>query len=308
MFAAQPADPAAIGARGIRLTAVVGKRFSPGHGRLDDPHSAVYLPALAKATGVDFRPEILECDRGNSFTDMSAAVLPTAAAGLPVDLIVLAHAGTDYSANEVAGPQVCDQVAGPAVAFAVTDQGAIAGFTATRLATLSLSRPDVARVAVVACEQNVSTFVTEQTDLQRITADAAVGLVLERATSEPDSSPDEVTTWHGRTGPSGPVPELNACWQALTGPDLTSTGRPAGSATGAGVTVVLGAGVPAQWSPPSPAGRIERAERGLAAVAVWLKVAELVESGVRGPVVLLDHEPATASVAGCYLHLPVAAA
>lgn len=272
MLALAPPELRADPAAGVMLTALLGRRFGVGSDRLDDPASSQYLPALGRQTHIEFRPDIM-AGTGNNFVRMCSAVTIDLLAGVPADLIILAHASNDLAPNAMAGPMIAAGIAGHPVALSITDQGSAAPFTALELARLSLGRRGVHRVVVLVCDQQTSPFITEQAPAEMVDGDGVVGMVFER------SGLGSSAIVQQRITEAGSRAALDEVFGAV--------------ARAEPLTVITGPGVDPAWVPPRGDCTVLRGPVGRPATSVWSALVDMTPGEVPGsdlPVVLLDQQ------------------
>ncbi|MEH1166481.1 hypothetical protein V6V47_13950 [Micromonospora sp. CPCC 205539] len=245
-----------------------------------------YLGDLVVNYGRAYRPEVLRDARPVSFAAMAAQIVGD---GPSVDLVVLAHAKPDVDPRLSAGCLLTETLPGAPVAFAVSEQGRVAMFTALRVASAYAASEPFARVLVMAFDQRAVPWqVAEREAVPGI--DAAVALVFDRV---PPGDPGGVLLWqHNGVAPDAVGDRLAADLAELAG--RTNPTCP--------VRVLAGPGVPPDALPPS----LDRSDAvswaGPMATSVWPAAA----TGA-GPLVLVEYDDRFGYLSLCRLDLPDAA-
>jgi hypothetical protein len=130
------APPAPAGQ--LRLRQVARREFDHGAAIADRPgqraHLREYLSDLVRPYGTPLREEALARGEGHSYGEMAAALISaTVSPREPVDLVALAFSVPDVRPGRATATYLSEICPGRPFAFAVTDQGAAAAFTALRL-------------------------------------------------------------------------------------------------------------------------------------------------------------------------------
>ncbi|MEU3859152.1 hypothetical protein AB0F03_17540 [Streptomyces sp. NPDC028722] len=189
------------------------------------------------------------------------------------ELVVVAYAAPDFEHSQLVASCVQELLPGEPLAFALSDQGALAPFSALRTGVEYARRCGFRRLLVLAVDQSSQPFAVPAEHPGAVRADAAVALLFE---------------WSGAAAPvrgmgqqPWPAPGPVAPWDA----ELPLV-------AGAGVrTAVPGVWPWATWAGP-----------GQPATAVWSALAGLVGGGP-ARVVVADHDPERETLAHCTLDL-----
>jgi hypothetical protein len=244
----------------VRHTFVAGRPYPQAH--------QDYFTDLLAAYGMSRRPGAFEAGR-TSYQEMAAALLPELvplATGF--DLAVLAHASADA---EPGWPMCYLAGAVPAagLAFAVSDQGATAPFTALRL-VLDSARANRARLALVLIMENAAVLhdgpVPEPV---RVTQDRAVALILREGADLALESVRQLTC----------VPAKSV--RALLNDALREAGGP--------LTAILGQGLAGHVHGQVTADRVRWAAPGQPGTGIWSLLAQ-PQRDAAGCVVLADYD------------------
>ncbi|MEV6598113.1 hypothetical protein AB0M36_14710 [Actinoplanes sp. NPDC051346] len=269
----------------LAITRMVSMTFPVGRTRLDDDVSLDFMPDVARAAGVGFRPEVIRRP-GNTFAAMTEALVPelgTLAGG--VDLALLAHVTPDAVPSEVAGPVITAALPGEPSSFAVTDNGLSAPYTALALAQRYARRCGFHRIVLFLFDQASSPFDIEASPVQRVDGDAAVALVLERP-GPGDAGGFEVRQESG-VAANDVAARLTESWREL------SAGTPA---------LFLGPGVDADWAPPVDAARVHHLAAGFPGTGVWRALGDHWNRSESQTAVLMDYDPACGDLSVCRVH------
>lgn len=132
-------------------------RFFDGDSPLArDPVLGEYLGDLVRPYGVGLRTELLAAGIGHSYGEMGEQLIRDSVAdGQEVDLLVLAHAVPDVRPGRSTALYLSALCHGRPQAFAISEQGAAAAFTASRLAGEFLRGGDCRDALVLVLEQSV---------------------------------------------------------------------------------------------------------------------------------------------------------
>jgi len=118
-----------------------------------------------------------------SYGEMAARVLEGCGAGAePVDLMILAYTNTEFFTLESAGSFLVDVFPSTKTAFAVTEQGRLAPFTALQLAKGFLGEKGFEKAAVVAIEQSAVPLISDH-DAEIPVGDVAAAILMTRGTA-----------------------------------------------------------------------------------------------------------------------------
>jgi 4-hydroxymandelate oxidase len=120
-------DPLSISRAGRRV-------FEADSAEALHPDLRVFLSDLTRPYGLGPREDLLAAGAGQSYGEMSAALLTEVLpGGDPLDLIVLAFAMPDVRPERATASYLSHLCAGAPMGFAICDQGTAAAFTALRL-------------------------------------------------------------------------------------------------------------------------------------------------------------------------------
>ncbi|MBU2665896.1 hypothetical protein KOI35_20505 [Actinoplanes bogorensis] len=127
-----PAAPARTGR--LRPTQVIVRHFEPDPQPYSgDPLLEEYLSDMTALYGRRFDRDRHAASARVSYTEMADRLVAELDVTGPVDLVVLAHATSDADPRRVTACYLNELLPGDPLAFAVSDQGPIAPFTALRL-------------------------------------------------------------------------------------------------------------------------------------------------------------------------------
>jgi hypothetical protein len=210
----------------------------------------------------------------NSYSRMSARVLPELTGPEEPDLVVIAHAIPDCDPSRSISGYLEQSLAGQPLIFAVTEQGRTTPFAALRLAQDLAQWGEYRRTAVVALDQGTVVYGDPGLAAMDIGTDHAVGLLFT------DDGPIRVSVLRQLTGIA---PDQAGAVLARELADLALTGD---------VTVLCGD--PTVDIHSGPDIRQRRATDGQLCTAVWSELAhELAASApMRRTVVAVEYEPA----------------
>ncbi|MEU8180121.1 hypothetical protein AB0B85_01800 [Micromonospora sp. NPDC049044] len=265
---------------------MISQTFDTGGTRLDDPVTTAFLPAVVASGGLAFRPGALERP-GNTYSAMIERLSPAfAELRGPVDLVVLAYATPDAVPGAVAGPLATAVLPGNPSAFAVTDQGVAAPFTALALAELYAARTGLERIVVLLLDQASFPYEVPDSPAVRVDGDAVVVLVLERPGADDGRGGYEIQQDSGV--PAAEFTErIGRLWKQLADDEDTP--------------VLFGPGVDPAWSLPISAVDVRHVAPGQPGTGLWREAAARHSGTARGTVVLIDLDPSTGDLSGCRL-------
>ncbi|MFC9434469.1 hypothetical protein [Nocardia sp. NPDC057030] len=271
----------------LRLAGIEHQVF--GDGRPYTPVLLSYFADLADQFRQPYYEEYFARATPNSFTEMAAEMLPAATASAePFDLVVVAHTTPDARPGRPAC-FLSHALTGKALAFAVSEQGTAAPFTAIRLAGDYARAGGYGRALVLIVEQSFL-WNGAKTELPAGTRmpgrDSAVAVVL--AT---DGALGPVTVRHFADVAAVEVDEVvTAALRDLAASDLPTT-------------MIAGAGVEGELGVDYP---IQRAAGDLPCTGVWSGfaggLAQWTSTGQR--VVLVDYDPTLRYVSLCTMDVP----
>lgn len=164
MYQATAPAPAPVRRTGLtriplRLAKVVRHEFTGGRSDIDTPDMYDYFADLTRGHGLGHRRDRVEQVRGNTYIEMARTVLDgLVTADEPVDLAILAHAAPSFDPRVSAPVNLTAVLPGGPLAFAVSGQGALAVFTALRVAAGYVRRHDYQRVLVLAMDQGTMPY------------------------------------------------------------------------------------------------------------------------------------------------------
>lgn len=240
----------------------------------DEVHTkrlGVYLTDLLGQYKVGLEPGALERG-GQSYGEMAEALIKVAVPdGESVDLLVLAYAVPDITPGRATATYLSHVCPGRPLAFAVSDQGAAAGFTGLRLIQ-DFARTGGPRRALLLVVEQAELPYDSGLPVAVPTGHSAVALVFGDHAERLDSVSVSVS----------PVAS-DAALANQVGDQLAAS---------AGATKILGAGLAGQISARSGPGRVRIAPAGMPYTGVWWELARaLVEAETGGQFLLADYAP-----------------
>ncbi|WBB73945.1 hypothetical protein O7602_30615 [Micromonospora sp. WMMD1128] len=250
----------------LRPTQVIARRFGPDpEPYRGDPLLEEYLSDMTELYGRRFDRDRHAAAGRNSFTDMADRLVRDLDLAVPVDLIAIAHSTPDADPRRVTACYLSELVHGDPLAFAVSDQGPVAAFTALRLlGTYSGDFPGC-RALLLVLEQTTMSYEVVGARYPVPGHDAGVAVLLEPAGSDgatvhqrPDVAPTAVGTLLDELVPADAV--------VIAGPGLTA-----------------GPGRPVVRAPD------------LGAAGVWAEFARH-RAGTAGPIAVADHDPVSGTL------------
>ncbi|MGY4912939.1 hypothetical protein [Micromonospora aurantiaca (nom. illeg.)] len=248
----------------LRPTQVIARRFDPDpEPYRGDPLLEEYLSDMTELYGRRFDRDRHAAAARNSFTGMADRLVRDLDLAAPVDLIAIAHSTPDGDPRRVTACYLNELVQGDPLAFAVSDQGPAAAFTALRLlGTYSGDFPGC-RALLLILEQTTIPYEVVGARYPVPGDDVGVAVLLEPAGSDgtsvhqrPDVSPAAAGTLLDELVPADAV--------LITGPGLTARGQ----------------------AVPAP---------GLGAAGVWAEFARQ-RAGTAGPIAVADHDPVSGTL------------
>nr|MDT0656949.1 hypothetical protein [Micromonospora sp. DSM 115978] len=236
----------------LRLARIERRTFDRGGPY--DPEDGRYFTDLLTSYGMKLRAGALDEGR-NSFRDMVAGLLPRLRPYHDrFDLAILAHVTPDAEP----GWPMCyltDAVARPGLAFAISDQGLVAAFTALRIALDGVLPHTDGRAQVWVIDQCARLHDGPVPDRLRATRDSAVALVLDR-----DGGLGHLSVGQ-RTG-------------VAPGAAADRLGTVLAAGDGRATTTVLGAGLAPHVPGDGLDGRVVRPAPGTPGTGVWSALAD----------------------------------
>ncbi|MEV4050191.1 hypothetical protein AB0J55_03295 [Amycolatopsis sp. NPDC049688] len=213
------APPAGLRPFPLPLALAIRREFGPGDREIDVPELHHYFADLSRGHEIGFRPSRVTRARGNTFLAMARELLAGQLSGERIDLAVVAHAAPEFDPRLSAPVHLTAVLPGGPLVFAVSGQGALAPFSALRIAASYVRRHGFRRVLVLVMDQGVTPY-----DTPEHVGDAAAALLFEpgggralRAGVVPGVAPAAVAGFR----PPG---------TAVTGPGLARTGAWPGAA------------------------------------------------------------------------------
>ncbi|MFG1742485.1 hypothetical protein ACGFLT_31155 [Micromonospora chalcea] len=243
---------------------MIARRFDPDpEPYRDDPLLEEYLSDMTELYGRRFDRDLHAAAARNSFTGMADRLVRDLDLAAPVDLIAIAHSTPDGDPRRVTACYLNELVPGDPLAFAVSDQGPAAAFTALRLlGTYSGDFPGC-RALLLVLEQTTMSYELVGPRYSVPGHDVGVAVLLEPAASDgttvhqrPDVSPAAAGALLDELVPADAV--------LIAGPGLT-VGRPA---------------------VPAP---------GLGAAGAWAEFARQ-RAGTAGLIAVADHDPVSGTL------------
>ncbi|MEU6542807.1 hypothetical protein [Streptomyces sp. NPDC046859] len=254
-------------------------RFAPGAAAapyVPDPELEAFYAELGAPYGLSFDREGYAAAPRRGSVELALGALD-ALGGLPAgqapQLVVVAYATPDFVHAELAASCVKGRLPGGPLAFALSDQGPLTGFSALRVAVEYARRRDLTRVLLLAVDQSTQPFPVP--DAAAAHTDSAVALLLD---------------WGGGGAPVGGMGQ-----GPVAAADTFAGWDPA-------VPVVAGARLAeAACRLPAYGAPVAVAAPGLPCTGVWTALLDAVVRGVTGPVVVADHDPGPGRLAHCTL-------
>ncbi|WP_103349359.1 hypothetical protein [Amycolatopsis sp. CA-128772] len=207
------APPAGLQPFPLPLALVVRREFGPGDREIDVPELHHYFADLSRGHEIGFRPSRVTHARGNTFLEMAREVLAGHLSGERIDLALVAHAAPEFDPRLSAPVNLTAVLPGGPLVFAVSGQGALAPFSALRIAGSYVQRHGFRRVLILIMDQGVTPY-----DVPDRIGDAATALLFEpggdrevRSAAVPGVAPAAVAGFR----PPG---------TAVAGPGLARTG------------------------------------------------------------------------------------
>ncbi|MCM4081427.1 hypothetical protein [Paractinoplanes hotanensis] len=256
----------------LRPAQVIVRRFAPAPDPYqDDPLLEEYLSDMTALYDRRFRRDRHAASSRVPFTEMADQLVRDLETPGPVDLVVLAHATPDADPRRVTACYLNEQLPGDPLAFAVSDQGPVAPFTALRLlGTYSGDFPGC-RALLLVMEQTTIPYDVTGARYPLPLHDIGVAMVLEPAGSDGIA--------------------VHQC------PDV------APEATGALLRELVPAEIPLITGPGLAGGAPATTVRDLGAAGVWAEYAHR-RAGVSGPVAVADRDPVSGTVCVAVLPAP----
>ncbi|MFI2714430.1 hypothetical protein ACH495_30355 [Micromonospora sp. NPDC018662] len=257
-----PAPPIRTGR--LRPAQVIARRFGPvPEPYRPDPLLEEYLSDMTASYGRRFDRDRHAAASRNSFTEMADRLVRDLDLAVPVDLIAIAHSTPDGDPRRVTACYLNELVHGDPLAFAVSDQGPAAAFTALRLlGTYSGDFPGC-RALLLILEQTTMSYEVVGSRFPVPGHDIGVAVLLEPAGSDgatvhqrPDVPAEAAGTLLDELVPADAV--------LIAGPGLT-TDRPVVSAP------------------------------DLGAAGVWAEFARC-RADTAGPIAVADHDPVSGTL------------
>ncbi len=263
MFLSTAPDAARSTGR-LRPAQVIVHLFDPAPDEYqDDPLLEEYLSDMTALYGRRFRRDRHAAGGRISFTEMADRLVRGLEVAGPVDLIVLAHATPDADPRRVTVCYLNEQLPGDPLAFAVSDQGPVAPFTAMRLLQTYSGDFPGCRALLLVLEQTTLPYEVTGARYPVPAHDVGVAMLLEPAGTDgvvvhqqPDVAPEAAGALLRELVPTEAV--------LVTGPGLA----------GAGSAIPV---------------------RDLGAAGVWAEFAQR-RAGVSGPIAVADRDPVSGTV------------
>ncbi|MFJ4756202.1 hypothetical protein [Streptomyces sp. NPDC088763] len=267
------------GAAPVLPRLVRAARYAPGAATapyVPDPELEAFYAELGAPYGLLFDREGYAASARRSSVELAFGALDALGdldAGQAPQLVVAAYATPDFVHAELVASCVKGRLPGGPLAFALSDQGPLTGFSALRVAVEYARRRGFTRVLLLTVDQSTQPFPVP--DAAAAHTDSAVALLVE---------------WDG-----GGAPVRGMGQGPAAQPDTFAGWDPA-------VPVVAGARLAeAACQLPSYEAPVAVAAPGLPCTGVWTALLEAVGRGVTGPVVVADHDPGPGRLAHCTL-------
>ncbi|KUL33782.1 hypothetical protein [Actinoplanes awajinensis] len=258
------ASPAPARTGRLRPVQVIARRFGPDpEPYRDDPLLEEYLSDMTELYGRRFDRDRHAAASRNSFTTMADQLVRDLDLAVPVDLVVIAHSTPDADPRRVTACYLNELLHGDPLAFAVSDQGPVAPFTALRLlGTYSGDFPGC-RALLLVLEQTTMSYEVTGARYPVPGHDIGVAVLLEPAGSDGVS--------------------VHQC------PDVTpaAAGALLDDVVPADAVLITGRGMTAaRPSVPAP---------DLGAAGVWAEFAQR-RADTAGPIAVADHDPVSGTL------------
>ncbi|RFU82525.1 hypothetical protein DY218_32760 [Streptomyces triticagri] len=159
-------------------------RTASGPGEAYDPATVHedHLREAAAPYGVEFRRELFAGTGRRTSVQLAEAALsglgPLPPEEAP-DVVVVAYATPDFEHGELTAAYLKHRLPGEPLAFAVSDQGVLAPFTALRAGIEYARRGGLRRVLVVIVDQSSQPYALPEGDSRAAERDSAVALLLD---------------------------------------------------------------------------------------------------------------------------------
>ncbi|SHM35186.1 hypothetical protein [Actinacidiphila paucisporea] len=242
----------------------------------------VYLTDLLRPYGLALDAAAL-AGAGHAYGEMAEVLIERAVpTGESVDLLVLAYSVPDIAPGRATTTRLSHVCPGTPMAFAVTDQGAAAPFTALRLIRAYAGRLPRALLLVV---EQPSLPYDSGIPVDLPATSSGVALLLGPPT------PGTPTTPLGRvtTGPASAA-QARTALAKFAGP---ATGADPLAEPAAPAAVILGSALAAQAPPLPGAPRVRTAAPGRPTTGVWWELAAELSAppAEPAPLIVADHDP-----------------
>ncbi|MFE6941362.1 hypothetical protein [Streptomyces chartreusis] len=249
---------------------------APASGYVPVPELEQFYAELGAPHGLPFARERYAASPRRTSVELAFGALD-ALGELPEDrapeLVVVAYATPDFIHAELVASCVKGRLPGSPLAFALSDQGPLTGFSALRVGVEYARRCGFTWLLLLVVDQSTQPFAVP--DEAAAHTDSAVALLLD---------------WEG-----GAAPVRGMAQGPLSAPGLFAGWDPAAA-------VVAGTGLAgADCELPSHGGPSVTAGPGLPCTGVWTALLDAVARGITGPVVVADHDPVRGLLAHCAL-------
>ncbi|WP_033262389.1 hypothetical protein [Amycolatopsis vancoresmycina] len=174
------APPAGLPPFPLPLALALRREFGPGDREIDVPELHHYFADLSRGHDIGFRPSRVTRARGNTFLAMARDLLAGQLSGEPIDLAIVAHAAPEFDPRLSAPVNLTAVLPGGPLVFAVSGQGALAPFSALRIAASYVQRHGFRRVLVLSMDQGGTPY-----DTPEHLGDAATALLFEPGGDRP---------------------------------------------------------------------------------------------------------------------------
>jgi 4-hydroxymandelate oxidase len=269
-------DPNGAGRR-LRVRGAVSRTFDELTGQELNPTLRGYVADMAAPYGVAVRTDLIEQGAGHSYGEMCAPLLAELVSEeRPADLLVLATEIPDIRLGRATATYLGWHCPGAPLAFAVSDQGPLAAFTALHLIDGYVRTGGCTRAVLLVAEQPT---LYHELPVPAPVPDraAAVGVVLET-----DGTPDALSVRRHANLAQDQVPEVLAAEVARL------------SGAGPAPTVLLGARLAEVAGVRTAGGDLRVCGESQPFTGVWLELSRGLsgwqDSG--GQVLLADYDPA----------------
>jgi 4-hydroxymandelate oxidase len=265
----------------VRVDSAAGRTFDELTGQAVNPLLHGYLADMTAPYGIAVREDLIEQGVGHSYGEMCVPLLAELVSEeRPVDLLVLATGIPDIRLGRATATYLSWHCAGAPLAFAVSDQGLLAAFTALQLID-GYARTGGCRRAVLLVAEQPTLYHELPVPTPVPDRAAAVGVVL-----EPDGSRDALSVRRHPKLAEQDVAEVLAAEVARLSGD-----RPA-------PIVLLGAGLAEVVADQRIGGDVRVCRENQPFTGIWLELSRGLSGWQEGgeQVLLAEYDPTLGSL------------